>query len=316
MDPWTHVPFPPGTLSGCMTRAPTFEDIFATMSAASVGDPAARVALPDDPPIDDTATRLAIAVNHLLDDLTLRSAELERQVAEQTAELANVNEELEAFTYSVAHDLRAPLRAIDGFSQALLEDCARDLTDDGRKYLGLVRESARQMGRLIDDLLKLSRVTRSDLHRERVDLTALARKTVANLQRFEPNRRVEIVIEDGLVANADSQLLSIVLENLLGNAWKYTGKRPVGRVELRLQPESRPPTYVVRDNGAGFDMAYANKLFGVFQRLHSPHEFKGEGIGLATVKRIVRRHGGRVWAEGSVDGGARFYFTLEKESPR
>lgn len=306
-----------------MTRRPTIDDIFAVMSAASVGDTAARVAVPDDPPLDDTATRLAIALNLLLDDLAFRSAEseaaqkvaqmeLERLVAERTLELANVNQELEAFSYSVAHDLKAPLRAIDGFSQVLLEDCSAELSAEGQKYLRHVRESAQQMAQLIDDLLKLSRVTRSELRRERVDLTALARTTIDDLRRADPDRRVEAVIQDGLVADGDRRLLSVVLENLLGNAWKFSGKRPVGRIDIGASSEDRQATFFVRDNGAGFDMAYANKLFGVFHRLHSAHEFEGTGIGLATVQRVVRRHGGRVWAESEVERGATFYFTLEE----
>lgn len=306
-----------------MTRAPTFDEIFATMSAASVGDAAARVAVPDDPQLDDLATRFAIAVNVLLDDLALRSAELEaahkvtqteleRQVAERTLELANVNQELEAFSYSVAHDLRAPLRSLDGFSQALLEDYADKLDAEGKRYLRHIRESAQQMARLIDALLTLSRVTRSELHREPVDMTALARSVVARLQRDAPERRAEFVISDGLVANGDARLLGVILENLLGNAWKFTGKRPVARIEFGVREEDSRRAYFVRDNGAGFDMAYADKLFGVFQRLHSAAEFEGTGIGLATVQRIVRRLGGRVWANGEVGRGATFHFTLEE----
>ena len=220
------------------------------------------------------------------------------------------NRELEAFSYSVAHDLRAPLRGVDGFSQALLEDFADSLGEEGCGYLKHVRASAQEMGRLIDDLLALSRVTRSDLVREPVDLSDLARNVAAQLQRAQSARRVEIDVAAGIVAEGDARLLRIALENLLGNAWKFTGKREEPRVEVGVTPEAEGGAYFIRDNGAGFDMAYASKLFGAFQRLHSTDEFEGTGIGLATVQRIVNRHGGRIWAIGEVDRGATFYFTL------
>lgn len=306
-----------------MTRAPTLDDIFATMAAASVGDTAARVAVPDDSLDDDPVIRVAAALNLLLDDLAFRQAqaeathqasqaELERLVAERTRELANVNAELEAFSYSVAHDLRAPLRAIDGFSQALEEDYALALEARGQEYLAHVRESVKHMAQLIDDLLTLSRVTRSDLTRETVDLSALARATVDGLRRAHPERQVEVVIEQGLAARGDRRLLAIVLDNLIGNAWKFTRHQPVARIEFGARSVNGRRAYFVRDNGAGFDMAYVGKLFGVFQRLHSSHDFEGTGIGLATVERIVRRHGGRVWAQGEVDHGATFLFSLEE----
>jgi light-regulated signal transduction histidine kinase (bacteriophytochrome) len=177
-----------------------------------------------------------------------------------------------------------------------------------------VRESAQEMAQLIDDLLMLSRVTRSELHRQQVDLTALARSLLTRFQKHEPERKVEIIISDGLSANADARLLSILLENLLGNAWKFTSKRPMAHIEVSARQEDEELVFFVRDNGAGFDMTYAEKLFGVFQRLHSDAEFEGTGIGLATVQRIVRRHGGRVWAEGEVDRGATIYFTLNGEA--
>jgi len=237
---------------------------------------------------------------------------LEQRVIERTAQLEAANKELEAFSHSVSHDLRAPLRSIDGFSQALLEDCGDRLDADGKRYLKHVRESAQQMGELIDDLLNLSRVTRADLRREPVDLSELVRSVLARLRESQPERQVEEVIQDGLVAEADPRLLDVVLTNLLGNAWKFTGKRASARIEFAAKAGERVPVYFVRDNGAGFDAAYADKLFGVFQRLHAAHEFEGTGIGLATVERIVRRHGGRVWAEGEVDRGATFHFTLEE----
>jgi PAS domain S-box-containing protein len=230
--------------------------------------------------------------------------------AMEAAEAAN--HELEAFSYSVAHDLRAPLRSIDGFGQALFEDFGDKLDAQGQKYLRYVRESAQHMAHLIDDLLALSSVSRSDLHRGRVDLSATCRSIAERLQATEPGRGVEFVIEDGIVADGDGRLLRAALENLIGNAWKFTGKLPMARIEFGAQLDRRPSIYFVRDTGAGFDMAYADKLFGVFQRLHRASDFEGTGIGLATVHRIVRRHGGRVWAEGELDRGATFYFTLEE----
>jgi PAS domain S-box-containing protein len=443
-----------------MTRLPAFDDIFAVMDAVSVGDNTARVAVPEDPPLDDLATRFAIALNLLLDDLAFRSAERERGVealrvsehryrglvertvqleavnkeletfkfvaesaadaivnadhrgtitylnsaaermfgwtpgeavgqpltilmpdryheahlnglarflktrearligrtvvvvgrrkdgpefpaeltlsawehegmsftgiirditqrkeleqrfAEHTAALEAANRDLKAFNYSVAHDLRTPLRSIDGFSQALLEDYADKLDEQGREYLRRARESAQQ----IDDLLFLSRVTRSELRCESVDLTALARSVLARLRKNEPRRKAELIIADGLIANGDARSLGIVFENLLDNAWKFTGSCPVTRIEVGARQEKGRPVYFVRDNGAGFDMAYAHKLFGVFQRLHPSADFEGTGIGLAIVQRIVQRHSGRVWAEGEPGRGATIYFTLNEES--
>jgi len=231
--------------------------------------------------------------------------------AKDAAEAAN--RELESFSYSVAHDLRAPLRSIDGFSQALLEDYADQLDAEGKNHLAFVRESAQQMAQLIDDLLALSRVTRSELHEEEVNLSALARATITRLQRSHPDRRVNVVIQDGLMNHGDPRLLMVLFDNLLGNAWKFTGKREDARIEFGTAASDGPPVYVVRDNGAGFDMAFANKLFGVFQRLHTAAEFEGTGIGLATVRRVVSRHNGRVWAEGAVDCGASFFFTLSEQ---
>jgi two-component system, NtrC family, sensor kinase len=228
-------------------------------------------------------------------------------------ELKLKNDELESFSYSVAHDLRAPLRSIDGFSLALLEDCGENLNEDGKQYLRYVRESAQHMARLIDDLLALSRVTRAELDRGETDLSSIARSVAERLARAAPDRQVELLLADRLVANCDGRLLTIVFENLIGNAWKFTGKRSNARIEIGTTGEN-PQTYFVRDNGAGFDMSYASKLFGVFQRLHSAAEFEGTGIGLATVQRIIRRHGGRIWAEGEVGCGATFFFTLESSS--
>ncbi|MCW5806678.1 MAG: response regulator [Deltaproteobacteria bacterium] len=229
-------------------------------------------------------------------------------LAKEAVDAANA--ELESFSYSVAHDLRAPLRSVDGFSRALVEDYGDKLDGEARDYLRFVREAAQRMAQLIDDLLMLSRVGRSELRRQPVDVAALGRAAIARLQRAARDRRVEVVIPDELEDAADPNLLGIVLDNLLGNAWKFTGKRDVPRIELGATARDGARAYFVRDNGVGFDMAHADKLFGVFQRLHATHEFEGTGIGLATVQRIIQRHGGRVWADGAVEAGATFYFTL------
>ncbi len=242
------------------------------------------------------------------------STERKRAEEEKTnlnAQLQAANKELEAFSYSVSHDLRAPLRHIDGFSQILLEDYAEKLDDEGRCHLQQVREASQQMAQLIDDMLKLSRVTRAEMRREPVNLSRMAEAAVEELKKAQPDRAVDFVIEKELTAEGDPRLLRVVLDNLLGNAWKYTGKRSRARIEFGRTNHDDRAAYFVRDNGAGFDMAYAGKLFGAFQRLHSANEFEGTGIGLATVQRIIHRHGGHVWAEGAVEKGATFYFTLE-----
>ena len=231
-------------------------------------------------------------------------------VAKATTDAAN--RELESFSASVAHDLRAPLRSIDGFSQALLEDYAAQLDEEARRYLGFIVESAQGMRQLIDALLALSRVTRSALDAGAVDLSALAAEAVTRLRRREPERRVTVHIQPGMTTVGDPMLLSVLLDNLLGNAWKFTSKRDEARIELASVASDGRTEFFVRDNGAGFDMAFASKLFGVFQRLHAADEFEGTGIGLATVQRIVRRHGGRVWAKGAVGDGATFVFTLDE----
>jgi light-regulated signal transduction histidine kinase (bacteriophytochrome) len=213
----------------------------------------------------------------------------------------------------VAHDLRAPLRSIDGFSQALLEDYDSILDAEGRLHLKRVRESAQYMGKLIENLLMLARVTQSAVRRDRVDLSNLARTAASRLQNAQPERKVEFRIADGLTGSGDPELLGILFNNLLGNSWKFAGKREGAVIEFATAIEDGKPAYRIRDNGAGFDMAYAAKLFGVFQRLHSPSEFEGTGVGLATAQRIVRRHGGKIWARGEVGRGADFFFTLEGE---
>jgi len=246
--------------------------------------------------------------------LEIAEARAERELAQARAvliaELERKNEELEAFTYSVSHDLRAPLRSIDGFSQALSEDYAERLDERGQNYLQRVRAAAQRMGDLIDDLLQLSRINRLNLSRARVDLSALARLVAGELTSHEPARAVEVVVADGLTINADEHLIRIVLENLIGNALKFTGNVERPRIEVGVEPMPDGPACFVRDNGVGFDMAYADKLFGVFQRLHAQEEFPGTGIGLASVHRIITRHGGRVWAVGRPGAGATFYFKV------
>jgi light-regulated signal transduction histidine kinase (bacteriophytochrome) len=238
---------------------------------------------------------------------------LNQDLAQRAALLEEANHELEAFSYSVSHDLRTPLRSISGFSHVLLKDYADRLDVEGKEYLRNVIDSAERMGRLIDSLLNLSRVSRADLQRKRVCLSAVVHAIAARLQAAEPARRVDFQIQEELFEQADPHLLAAALENLIGNAWKFTSKRAVARIEFGMEPGKDPAVYFVRDNGAGFNPAYAEKLFGVFQRLHSIEEFEGTGIGLATVQRIVRRHGGRVWAAGDLDRGATFYFTLQQE---
>ena len=240
------------------------------------------------------------------EDVRRLSRDLERHAAQVDA----ANKELEAFSYSVSHDLRAPLRSIDGFSQALLEDCGDRLDDRGKEHLRRVRAAGKRMGDLIDDLLNLSRLTRAEMRREKVNLSDLGRRVTEELRRSQPERQVEVAIAEGLEAEGDGRLLQVVLENLLRNAWKFTQKRPLAHIELGMMRQNGQSAFFVRDDGAGFAMAYVDKLFGAFQRLHSPEEFEGTGIGLATVARIVHRHGGRIWAEGEVEKGATFYFTL------
>jgi light-regulated signal transduction histidine kinase (bacteriophytochrome) len=221
------------------------------------------------------------------------------------------NRALQSFQYSISHDLRAPLRSIEGFSSALIEDCSAQLDSDGKRYVQHIREAAVRMTQLIDGLLTLSRASSSDLSRTRVSLSAIARKVMEKFRVAEPTRDIEVVIADGIFGEGDVRMLTLALESLLGNAWKFTSERKTARIEFGTEPAKHPSVYFVRDDGAGFDPTYTDKLFGVFQRLHSAEDFEGIGIGLATVQRIVERHGGRIWAEGALDQGATFYFTLE-----
>ncbi len=238
------------------------------------------------------------------------NAELEERVEARTAELAEANKELEAFSYSVSHDLRAPLRAIDGFSSAVLKHYLDSLDDRGQDYLRRIRAAAQRMARLIDDILGLSRASRADMHRQQVDLSAVAAEILRDLQSSQPERRAEVTVQPEMLVNGDPHLLRIVLDNLLGNAWKFSAHRSLTKVEVAYLEQDGERVYYVRDNGAGFDPTYADKLFSPFQRLHTEEEFAGTGIGLALVQRILRRHGGRIWAESAVDQGATFYFTL------
>ena len=267
------------------------------------------------------ASHLGVALQQaeLLTDL--EAEVLERQTAQQAVqalnfglqraiiELQSALEELEAFSYSVSHDLRAPLRSIDGFSQALLEEYHEQMDVTGQDYLRRIRAATQRMGQLIDDLLNLSRMMRSEMRFESVDLSLLASEICTELQHHS-DRQVELIIQTGLLAQGDSRLLRVLLVNLLNNAWKFSSKHTQARIEFGASKSNGVPVYFVQDNGAGFDMAYVNKLFGPFQRLHKMNDFPGNGIGLATVQRIVHRHGGRVWAEGAVEQGATFYFTL------
>jgi PAS domain S-box-containing protein len=243
--------------------------------------------------------------------------ELERhrqELSRYNSELGIANKELESFSYSVSHDLRAPLRTIDGFSLALLEDYADKLDDEGKKNLERVRAATQRMGTLIDDMLNLSRVTRASMHMEKTNISEVAVAVIEELKKTQPERQVEFRIEKGLEATVDSHLLRIILENLLGNAWKFTSKCAKACIEFGQSSNNGSSAFFVRDDGAGFDPAYADRLFGAFQRLHAMSEFPGTGVGLATVQRIVHRHGGRIWAESSVGHGATFYFTLAKTS--
>ena len=270
---------------------------------------------------DDGTAMVLLAIEDVTDKVQAWDAlyklnrELEDRVQDRTSELESANKELEAFCYSVSHDLRAPLRALDGFSDELLRCYADRLDETGRHYLKRVRAGTQRMGQLIDDLLQLSRLSRGEMNRELVDLTGLAHAIASELRQREPDRQVSIDIQPELTGHGDAGLLKVALENLLGNAWKFTGKRSAATIAFGRAEHQGLPAFFVRDDGAGFDMSHASKLFGAFQRMHSQREFPGSGIGLATVQRIIHRHGGQIWAESPPGMGATFYFTLPlKES--
>jgi light-regulated signal transduction histidine kinase (bacteriophytochrome) len=242
--------------------------------------------------------------------------ELAEARAELVADLEHKNSELESFSYAVSHDLRAPLRRIEAFSRALRESRGDRLDEDGRRFLDRIEEASRQMSQLIDDVLYLSKVSRAEVRQQEIDLSGLVEAILERLREGDPERRVETRVRPGVIVTGDGRLLRIALTNLLENAWKFTARQPAACIEFGMMTATGEPTYFVRDNGAGFDMAFSAKLFGVFQRLHSGSEFEGTGIGLATVQRIVRRHGGRIWAQGALNQGASFYFTFSGKEPR
>ncbi len=244
------------------------------------------------------------------DEIRQLNLDLERKVQERTRQLEEVNRELEAFSYSVSHDLRAPLRSIDGFSQILARQLHDQLDETGRDYIDRVRRASQRMGHLIDDLLTLARVTRSQIRREQTDLSAIAQQVMDEIRNADPSRQVNFILQPDLSCYADPGLMRVVLENLLGNAYKFTGRKPQATIEFGSSEREGEQVFFVRDNGAGFNMDYAQKLFGAFQRLHGADEFSGTGIGLATVQRIIHRHQGRVWAEAKEGMGATFYFTI------
>ena len=250
-------------------------------------------------------------------DLELRTGQLQTANADlelRTGQLQMANKELESFAYSVSHDLRAPLRAIDGFSQTVLEDCAPLLDDAGRFAIERVRANAVRMGRLIDDMLHLARISHGELNPGPTDLGALASEIVAELREQQPDRNLDVRIAEGLVADVDPDFIRIALANLLSNAFKFTGNQAAPRIDFATETRDGEVVYYVRDNGAGFDMAYAEQVFRPFERLHAQDEFPGTGIGLATVQRVIRRHGGRIWADAAIGRGATFFFTLRSEA--
>lgn len=290
-----------------------------TRAITLLADTAGRIAYQKDYSLralklgDDEIGRTVDAFNQMLTvveerekELQQGKADLELTVNERTAELRAANRELEAFSYSVSHDLRSPLRAIDGFSQALLEEYDAQLDDVGRGYLERVRAASQRMGVLIDNLLRLSRVTRQELQPEQTDISAMAQEILRELQEGEPSRQVECSVQPGMVAHCDAKLIRIALNNLLENAWKYSSRQTHAVIKIGCQGG----IYFVQDNGAGFDMRYADKLFGAFQRLHTKDEFEGTGVGLATVARVIHRHGGEIWGESELGSGATFFFTL------
>jgi signal transduction histidine kinase len=260
--------------------------------------------------LEHTNSQLEQRIDQVTRDITERKR-LEEGMRVRTAQLEIANKELEAFCYSVSHDLRAPLRAIDGFSQAVLEDCADQISSKGKEHLQRVRAASNRMAVLIDDLLNLSRITRTEMKFETVNISLLAGEIARELRAEQPDRKVEFVIAQNLRAKCDPHLVQVALQNLIGNSWKFSSKQEQTRIEIGYNNSNGNSSFYIADNGAGFDPAHAERLFGAFQRLHSVSEFPGTGIGLATVQRIINRHGGKIWAEAEVDRGATFYFTLQ-----
>jgi len=295
-----HVPFytecrlqrPDGTVSWILARATAEQDAQGTV-IGYVGT------------VTDITRQKKIE-----DELRVHRDHLEELVAKRTNELEAANRELEAFAYSVSHDLRSPLRTIDGFSHALEEEYGDAIGESGTDYLHRVRAAAQRMAKQIDDILQLARMSQGDMEWSELDISKLARETVDRLREAEPDRAVDVRVATGMQASGDRTLLGVLLDNLIGNAWKYTREKDPARIEIGASRRDREQVFFVKDNGAGFDMRYAGKLFGIFQRLHKANEFEGTGIGLATVQRIVHRHNGRIWAEAEVGRGATFFFTL------
>lgn len=280
------------------------EEIWVSINARSVRNERGEILYYEGSTVDITERKRAA------EEIRTLTAELEEGVARRTAQLEAANRELDAFAYSVSHDLRAPLRAMSGFSHLLLEYYSDKLDDQGRHFLQRMDQVSQRMGKLIDDLLSLSRLARREMQRERVNLSEMARGIAAELKERDPERRVHFVVAERLMAHGDPHLLGVVLENLFGNAWKFTARKPEATIEFGATRQKGKRVYFVRDDGIGFDMTYAEKIFQAFQRLNPTNEFEGSGIGLATVERIIHRHGGRVWAEGEVGKGAAFFFTL------
>ena len=254
--------------------------------------------------------RATLQLRQREDELNRHRNHLEELVGQRTHELSTVNKELEAYSYSIAHDLRAPLRAVTSFSQILLDDAAEKLDSDQRDSLQRVVNASKHMADLIDDILELSRITRKELQREQIDLSGLVRDILEELRRADPVRKLTATIADGVTVEGDAKLLRVALENLLGNAWKYTAKVEQPSIEFGTTTQEEKTVFSLKDNGVGFDMRYVDKLFHPFQRLHNSQDYEGTGIGLATVQRVVQRHGGQIWASGEPGKGASFYFTL------
>jgi len=310
-----------GFLSWRLTRRTvrSLAAVSAGIERVARGDFAHEIDVPPGDEIADLAREANRTTARLRDfrEQVEREVQRTRTALVETQRQAHVataaNKELEAFSSAVSHDLRAPLRGIDGFSQALVEDEAERLSPKGQEYLQRIRNCAQRMGELIDDLLRLSRVTRADFRKEQIDLSAMVALVVGELRKVQPDRAVEVVIQDKVKAFADPRLMRITLENLINNAWKFTVKTAAPRIEFGTRTDDEGTVYFVRDNGAGFDMKYADRLFGAFQRLHTDQDFAGTGIGLATVQRIVARHGGVIWVEAAVGMGATFLMTLPEE---